>query len=327
MGTLTRRVAMLTLASVMLLAAAPVLPNDSFPSKPVRIIVPYPTGGGADLFARAMAPRLGELLSQPVVVENRAGANGIIGTDAVAKSPPDGYTLVMGNIGPNAINQALYPELPYDCVTGFAPIIRTGYTTHLLAASTKLPVNSVRELIDLARKQPGKLTFASSGIGGSPHLAGELFNLMAGTKMVHVPYKGASPGNTDLVGGQVDVTFNTLPPLLSYVKTKRIKALAVTGGNRSASLPEVPTIGEAALPGYDVTTWYGILAPAGTSRSVVARLNAAFTETLRTPAVRESLTVQGFDVDPSTPEVFGRLIKEEVQRWKEVVKNADVKAN
>jgi len=300
--------------------------QSDFPTKPIRLVVPYPPGGGADIFARTLGQQLGVELGQPVVIDNKAGANGIIGTDLVAKAPPDGYTLVMGNIGPNAINQALYPTLPYDAVRDFSPVALTGYTTHILAVSNKIPVTSVTELIQLAKSKPGTLTFASSGIGGSPHLAGELFMLTTGTRMVHVPYKGASPGNSDLVAGQVDLTFNTLPPLLQFAKTGRIKPLAVTGSKRASSMPELPTLDESGVKGYDVTTWYGILAPAGTPAATVERLNAAIVKSLKTPEVARKLQEQGYDVDTSTPAQFAALIKDEVAKWKRVVKEANVKA-
>ncbi|MBK8741903.1 MAG: tripartite tricarboxylate transporter substrate binding protein [Betaproteobacteria bacterium] len=312
--------------AAMPIAVAPVAAQGSFPSRPLRLVVPYPPGGGADILARTLSQSLAENLGQSIVVDNKAGANGIIGTDMVAKAPPDGYTLVMGNIGPNAINQALYANLPYDCVKDFAPVALTGYTTHILAVNSNMPVANVGELIQLAKKQPGKLTFASSGIGGSPHLAGELFMMLTGTKMVHVPYKGASPGNSDLVAGQVDLTFNTLPPLLQFARTGRIKALAVTGMKRASSLPDVPTIDESGVKGYDVSTWYGILAPAGTPAEIVAKLNAAILKSLKTPEVQQKLQGQGYDVDTSTPEQFASLIRTEVDKWKKVVKEANVKA-
>ena len=312
--------------AAMPIAVAPVAAQGSFPSRPLRLVVPYPPGGGADILARTLSQSLAENLGQSIVVDNKAGANGIIGTDMVAKAPPDGYTLVMGNIGPNAINQALYANLPYDCVKDFAPVALTGYTTHILAVNSNMPVANVGELIQLAKKQPGKLTFASSGIRGSPHLAGELFMMLTGTKMVHVPYKGASPGNSDLVAGQVDLTFNTLPPLLQFARTGRIKALAVTGMKRASSLPDVPTIDESGVKGYDVSTWYGILAPAGTPAEIVAKLNAAILKSLKTPEVQQKLQGQGYDVDTSTPEQFASLIRTEVDKWKKVVKEANVKA-
>ena len=312
--------------AAMPIAVAPVASQGSCPSRPLRLVVPYPPGGGADILARTLSQSLAENLGQSIVVDNKAGANGIIGTDMVAKAPPDGYTLVMGNIGPNAINQALYANLPYDCVKDFAPVALTGYTTHILAVNSNMPVANVGELIQLAKKQPGKLTFASSGIGGSPHLAGELFMMLTGTKMVHVPYKGASPGNSDLVAGQVDLTFNTLPPLLQFARTGRIKALAVTGMKRASSLPDVPTIDESGVKGYDVSTWYGILAPAGTPPEIVAKLNAAILKSLKTPEVQQKLQGQGYDVDTSTPEQFASLIRTEVDKWKKVVKEANVKA-
>ncbi len=298
--------------------------DASFPDKPIRLVVPYPPGGGADLFARTLAQRLAVTLGQPIVIDNKPGANGIVGTDSVAKAAPDGYTLVMGNIGPNAINQAIYPALPYDCVKDFAAVSLTGFTNHILAVRPTLGVSDVQGLIALARKSPGKLTYASSGIGGSPHLAGELFALMTQTSLTHVPYKGASPGNADLVGGQVDLTFNTLPPLLTYVRQDRIKPLAVTAARRASSLPDVPTIDESGVKGYDVSTWYGIFAPARTPRDVVARLNAEIGKALADPETRSKLEGQGFEVQASTPEALAELVRRDVAKWRDVVKQANI---
>lgn len=307
------------------MAGTPAL-GQGFPAKPIKFIVPYPPGGGADIFARTISQRMSENFGQPIIVENKPGANGIIGTDFVAKSAPDGYTILMGNIGPNAINQALYPALPYDSIKDFSPIALTGYTAQILAVRVGLAVDNVQELIALAKKTPGKLTFASAGIGGSPHLAGELFMMLTGTKIVHVPYKGAAPANSDLVSGQVDLTFNTLPPLLQFARSGRIKALAVTGRSRAQSLPDVPTISEAGVKGYDVTTWYGIFAAPKTPAETVAILNAAIVKVLNAPDVRQTLTKQGYEVATSTPLEFSEFVKSEVARWKQVVSNAGVKA-
>jgi len=290
-----------------------------------KLIVPYPPGGGADIFARILAKAMTEETGRSVVVENKPGANGIIGTEAAARAAPDGRTILLGNIGPNAINQAIYPQLPYDCVKDFAAVTLIGYTTHVLAVNPKVPAKSVKELIELARTGPRQLNYASSGQGGSPHLAGELFNLTTGTKLVHIPYKGATPGNSDLVGGQVDLTFNTLPPLLNFIKAGQVRALAVTGKSRSPLLPDVPTMAEAGVPGYDVTTWYGIFAPAKTPPDVVQDLNGVFRKILDTQAVRAQLEDQGYEVATSTPGEFAGMVRDEVAKWARVAKEANVR--
>nr|WP_050878213.1 tripartite tricarboxylate transporter substrate binding protein [Bordetella pertussis] len=289
--------------------------------------VPYPPGGGADIFARTLSEPLAAQLGQPVIVENRPGANGIIGTDAVARAAPDGYTILLGNSGPNAINQAIYPDLPYDAVDSFEEVSLIGYTTHVLVVHPGVQARSVTELIALARRSPGQLNFASTGQGGTPHLAGELFKLMTGTDMVHVPYKGASPSNADVIAGQVQLTFNTLPPLMTSIRAGKVRALAVTGKQRSQLLPEVPTIDEAGVAGYDVQTWYGIHAPAGTPAAVVDRLNQALVAVLSNAQVRAALVGQGYEVATSTPGEFSRMVRDDVAKWRKVVKEAKVKVD
>ncbi|AUL16747.1 tripartite tricarboxylate transporter family receptor [Bordetella bronchiseptica E014] len=307
--------------------AAPAAVAAPFPDRPVRLVVPYPPGGGADIFARTLSEPLAAQLGQPVIVENRPGANGIIGTDAVARAAPDGYTILLGNSGPNAINQAIYPDLPYDAVDSFEEVSLIGYTTHVLVVNPGVEARSVTELIELARRSPGRLNFASTGQGGTPHLAGELFKLMTGTDMVHVPYKGASPSNADVIAGQVQLTFNTLPPLMTSIKAGKVRALAVTGKQRSQLLPEVPTIDEAGVAGYDVQTWYGIHAPAGTPAAVVDRLNQALVAVLSNAQVRAALVGQGYEVATSTPGEFSRMVLDDVAKWQKVVKEARVKVD
>ncbi|WP_262334747.1 tripartite tricarboxylate transporter substrate binding protein, partial [Bordetella pertussis] len=282
---------------------------------------------GADIFARTLSEPLAAQLGQPVIVENRPGANGIIGTDAVARAAPDGYTILLGNSGPNAINQAIYPDLPYDAVDSFEEVSLIGYTTHVLVVHPGVQARSVTELIALARRSPGQLNFASTGQGGTPHLAGELFKLMTGTDMVHVPYKGASPSNADVIAGQVQLTFNTLPPLMTSIRAGKVRALAVTGKQRSQLLPEVPTIDEAGVAGYDVQTWYGIHAPAGTPAAVVDRLNQALVAVLSNAQVRAALVGQGYEVATSTPGEFSRMVRDDVAKWRKVVKEAKVKVD
>ncbi|KDD27325.1 tripartite tricarboxylate transporter substrate binding protein [Bordetella bronchiseptica] len=307
--------------------AAPAAVAAPFPDRPVRLVVPYPPGGGADIFARTLSEPLAAQLGQPVIVENRPGANGIIGTDAVARAAPDGYTILLGNSGPNAINQAIYPDLPYDAVDSFEEVSLIGYTTHVLVVHPGVQARSVTELIALARRSPGQLNFASTGQGGTPHLAGELFKLMTGTDMVHVPYKGASPSNADVIAGQVQLTFNTLPPLMASIRAGKVRALAVTGKQRSQLLPEVPTIDEAGVAGYDVQTWYGIHAPAGTPAAVVDRLNQALVAVLSNAQVRAALVGQGYEVATSTPGEFSRMVRDDVAKWRKVVKEAKVKVD
>ncbi|AQF77835.1 tripartite tricarboxylate transporter substrate binding protein [Bordetella pertussis] len=307
--------------------AAPAAVAAPFPDRPVRLVVPYPPGGGADIFARTLSEPLAAQLGQPVIVENRPGANGIIGTDAVARAAPDGYTILLGNSGPNAINQAIYPDLPYDAVDSFEEVSLIGYTTHVLVVHPGVQARSVTELIALARRSPGQLNFASTGQGGTPHLAGELFKLMTGTDMVHVPYKGASPSNADVIAGQVQLTFNTLPPLMTSIRAGKVRALAVTGKQRSQLLPEVPTIDEAGVAGYDVQTWYGIHAPEGTPAAVVDRLNQALVAVLSNAQVRAALVGQGYEVATSTPGEFSRMVRDDVAKWRKVVKEAKVKVD
>ncbi|WP_376843800.1 tripartite tricarboxylate transporter substrate binding protein [Bordetella pertussis] len=320
----------LRIADTLALGAAlatPAAVAAPFPDRPVRLVVPYPPGGGADIFARTLSEPLAAQLGQPVIVENRPGANGIIGTDAVARAAPDGYTILLGNSGPNAINQAIYPDLPYDAVDSFEEVSLIGYTTHVLVVHPGVQARSVTELIALARRSPGQLNFASTGQGGTPHLAGELFKLMTGTDMVHVPYKGASPSNADVIAGQVQLTFNTLPPLMTSIRAGKVRALAVTGKQRSQLLPEVPTIDEAGVAGYDVQTWYGIHAPAGTPAAVVDRLNQALVAVLSNAQVRAALVGQGYEVATSTPGEFSRMVRDDVAKWRKVVKEAKVKVD
>lgn len=294
----------------------------AFASGPVSIVAPYPPGGGVDSLVRAISPELSTALGRTIVVENRAGANGIIGTDFVAKAKPDGNTLLLGNIGPNAVNQSLYPELPYDCVKDFAPVGLVAKTTHVFAVHPSIPVKTVAEFIEYAKKRPDQLSFASTGTGGSPHLAGELFQLMTGVKMVHVPYKGAAAANTDLLGGHVNATFTTLPSVLSHIKAGKLRALAVTSTTRSSALPEVPTMQEAGVTDYSMNTWYGVFTPAGTKKSVIDSLNTSIVEVLNNPAVAARLEGQGYEIEQSTPDEFATYVNQEVDKWRDVVRQS-----
>ncbi len=298
---------------------------QTYPTKPIRIVVPFPAGGTTDVLARAAAQKLTEALGQAAVVDNRPGAGGNIGAELVAKSPPDGYTLLMGTVGTHAINPSLYPKMPYDHVRDFVPIILVAGVPNVLVINPSLPVNSVQELIAYTKANPGKLNFASSGNGTSIHLSAELFKTMAGVQMAHIPYKGSAPALQDLVGGQVQLMFDNLPSALALIKAGRLKALAVTSKERAAVLPDVPTIAESGLPGFEASSWFGLLAPAGTPQPVIAKLNAEIAKWLATPEAKEKLLAQGAIVAGGTPEDFARHIAAETGKWQKVVKESGAK--
>ena len=300
---------------------------QSFPSRPIRIVVPFPAGGTTDVLARAAAQKLTETLGQPAVVDNRPGAGGNIGAELVAKSAPDGYTLLMGTVGTHAINPGLYPKLPYDHVKDFAPVILVAGVPNVLVINPALPVNSVQELIAYAKANPGKLNFASSGNGTSIHLSAELFKTMAGVQMTHVPYKGSAPALQDLVGGQVQLMFDNLPSSLALIKGGKLKALAVTSGARAAALPDVPTLAESGLPGFEASSWFGLLAPTGTPSSVIAKLNGEIAKWLATPEAKEKLLAQGANAAGGTAEEFAQFIAAETAKWQKVVKESGAKVD
>jgi len=292
----------------------------TYPGHPIKIVVPFPPGGTTDILARAIGYELNKLWGQPVVIENRAGAGGNTGSDMVAKSPADGYTLLMGTVGTHGINVSLYSRMPYDAVKDFAPVSLVATVPNFLVVNPALPVKSVKELIEYARAHPGKLNFASSGSGTSIHLSGELFKSMTGIDMVHVPYKGSTPALQDLVGGQVDLMFDNMPSSLPLVKGGKLRALAVTTAKRSATVPDVPTIAESGVPGYDTSSWFGVLAPAGTPKDIVEKLSAAIAKSLATPEMRERLASQGAEPVGDTPAEFAAFIQAEIAKWARVVK-------
>ncbi len=300
---------------------------QTFPTKPIRIVVPFPAGGTTDVLARAVAQKLTESLGQAAVVDNRPGAGGNIGAELVAKSPPDGYTLLMGTVGTHAINPSLYPKMPYDHVKDFAPVILVAGVPNVLVINPSLPVNSVQELIAYAKANPGKLNFASSGNGTSIHLSGELFKTMAGIQMTHVPYKGSAPALQDLVGGQVQLMFDNLPSSLALIKAGKLKALAVTSLTRAAALPDVPTVAESGLPGFEASSWFGLLAPAGTPPPIVVTLNADVAKWLATPEAREKLLAQGANAAGGSPADFARHIAAETAKWQKVVRESGAKVD
>ncbi len=312
-------------AAGMVLGLAPAQAQQ-YPGKPVRLIVPFPPGGGTDTLARIYGQKLAEIFGQQVVIDNRPGAGTNIGAEIAAKAPPDGYTLLMGNIA-HAINVTLYNKLAYDFVKDFAPVTLLASTPNILVVHPSVPAKSVKELIALARARPGQLDYASSGGGSSSHLAAELFNNMAGVKMTHVPYKGGGPAVIALVGGQVSVGFATTPSVITHVKAGKMRGLGVTTAQRSPSTPELPTISEAGVPGYEAGTWYGLLVPAGTPKEIVARLHAESVKLLKLPDVKDRLDATGFEAIGNTPDQFAAYIRSEIEKWAKVVKVSGARAD
>ena len=298
---------------------------QTYPSKPIRMIVPFAPGGGTDILARIIGQQLADAWGQAVNVENRAGASGNLGTELVARSAPDGHTLVMA-INTHAVNASLYSKLPFDPVKDFAPVILTATTANILVVHPSVAANSVQELIALAKAQPGKLNYASGGSGTTSHLAAELFKTMAGVEMVHVPYKGGGAAYTDLISGQVQLYFVGIPGTLQYLKAGRLRALGVTTPRRSPAAPETPTIAESGLPGFSATTWWGILAPAGTPQPIIARIDFEVARILKLPEVRAKLDAQGFEPVASTPESFGAFMRSEIELWARAVKASGARA-
>ena len=298
--------------------------SQTFPSRPVRIVVPYAPGGGGDTFARLLGPRLAERLGQSVVVDNRPGGGTIIGTELVAKSAPDGHT-VLQNTAAFTINPSLHEKLPYDPIRDFVAVRQVALLPNVLVVHPSIPAASVRELIAYAKAKPG-LTYASSGTGTGAHLAGELFRSMAGIDLVHVPYKGGGAVIPDVIAGRVHMSFATLASVLAHVKTGKVRALGVASATRSLALPSMPTISEAGLPGYDASNWMGLFVPAGTPAAAVNRLDAVFQEVVRLPDVKEKLLAQGFE-PLDGPQDFGKTIREEIAKWRKVVKEAGARAH
>jgi tripartite-type tricarboxylate transporter receptor subunit TctC len=310
-----------------LAAAAGEALAQPYPNKPIKIVIPAAPGGGADIVGRLIGPRLAERLGQPVVMDYRAGAGGIIATESVARAPADGYTLLMGYIGTLGVYPGLYQKLSYDPLRDFAPVAFLAAIPSILVVHPSVPANTVPELIALAKAKPGTLNYASGGSATAPHLAGELFKSLARVDLVHVPYKGSGPAMNDMLGGQVSVMFNTMVQTIPYVQSGRLKALAVTGAKRSAALPNVPTVAEAGVAGYEIVGWFGIVAPAGTPREIVARLNAEILAVLAEPQLKEQMTALGSEpTDIRTPEQFGGFMRNEISKWTQVVKESGMKA-
>ena len=307
------------------LTAAPAALAQTYPTKTVRMIVAFPPGGTTDILARATAQKLTEAFGQQVVIDNRPGAGGNIGTELVARSPADGYTLLASPGSTLTSNPAVYAKVPFDTVRDFAPVTIIAEVPNVLIVHPSLPVKTVKELIALAKARPGQLAYASTGAGQSTHLSAELFKQMARVDMIHVPYKGSAPALTDMVAGQVTVMFDNMPSCLPFVKAGRLKAIAVTSTKRSPTTPELPTVAEAALPGFDVTVWFSVLAPANTPRDIVARLNGEIVKALKAPDMRERLSQQGAEPVGNTPEEFAGVIKRDLAKWSKLVKDANIR--
>jgi tripartite-type tricarboxylate transporter receptor subunit TctC len=318
------RVARLAVLAACALAALPAFAQQ-WPSKTIRYIVPFPPGAFNDTLGRTIATDLSKVLGQPVVVDNRPGGNSIIGTEAAAKSPPDGYTL-FGAALPFSVIQSLY-KTSFDVTRDFAGVTLAGTSANLLVAHPAFPPNNVKELIAYAKAKPGRINYGSSGNGTSVHLSMEVFKAMTQTFMVHIPYKGSAPVVTDLLAGQVDVMFDNVPNVIQHVRAGKMKALGVSTVKRSTLAPEVPSIDEAGVPGYDLSVWFGVLAPAGTPREIIQRLNVEIVKILQSPEVKERFVKQGVDVQTGTPEQFDAFVKSEVARWAKVIKDAGIRAD
>ena len=300
---------------------------QTWPTRAVRLISPFAPGGGADITSRAVAQKLTVTLGQQVIVDNRGGAGGMLGVDLAAKSPPDGYTLVMGTIGPIAINPSLLSKMPYDPLKDLAPISQAAVAVNVLVVHPSLPAKSVKELIAIARARPTDLNYGSSGSGAADHLAGELFNAMVKVKMAHIPYKGGAPAMMDLISGNVQIVFSTLSTATGAIEAGRVRPLAVAGSKRFEGLPELPTMSEAGLKGFEVNNWYGLFAPAGTAKDIIARVSGETAKALAMPDVKKRLMEAGIIATSSSPEGFATYIRAESAKWGKVIKDANIKAD
>lgn len=312
------------LVGMLIGAAAGIAVAQDYPNKPIRFIVPYPPGGGTDVVARILTEPLTNALGQPIIIDNRGGAAGNVGTDIAAKAPADGYNILF-TLSSHTINPKLYPKLPFDVEKDFVPISLAAMIPQILVVHPSVPANNVQELIAYAKAQPGKLNYASVGTGSPGHIAGELFKLKTGVDIVHVPYKGGGPAVTDTIGGQVQMLFVSMPAAWQHVKSGRLKAIAVTSDKRSVAAPDVPTFLESGVPDYVVNSWYDALAPAKTPPAALAKLQAAFAQVLQNPQIKEKLLLQGAEAAPSTPAEFDRIIRDELAKWDYVIRAANIK--
>ena len=309
------------LAAVLPLCAS--LPAAAaWPEKPIRFVVPFPPGGGADIMARPMTQKLAESLGQPVLIDNKGGAGGTLGAETAARAAPDGYTLFFGTVGTQAINVGLYPKLSYDPVKDFSPISLTHNAPRILVVHPSIPAKNVAELIAYAKSKPGVLNFASAGSGGTNHLSGELFKMMAGVDMTHVPYKGAGPAVADVLAGRVSMTFDSIPVWMAHIKAGKVRALGVTSAQRSATVPDIPTIAESGLRGFDVSNWLGVFAPANVSKDIVTRLNAELKRIMADTEIRKQLVDQGVEAMYTTPEALATIIRADITKWSKLVKDS-----
>jgi tripartite-type tricarboxylate transporter receptor subunit TctC len=315
----------LLLAGVLAFASTSLPAQAPYPNRPIQLVVPVPPGGAADFMARTVGAKLAEALGQPVVINNRGGAGGTIASAGVAKADPDGYTLLLNSITTHGIGPHLYTSLPYNPERDFSPIILLARLPLIMTVNASVPAKSVKDVVELAKAQPGQLAFASSGNGGAPHLAGELFKKVTGTSLLHVPYRGSGPAVVDLIAGRIAIMFDAAPSLLPFITAGKLRPLAAASAQRHRLLPEIPTFAELGHGGMDISLWYGIAAPAGTPQPVVRRLNSEFAKILEMPGIRESFAEQGADPAGGSPEQFDAFIREESARWREVVKQAGIK--
>lgn len=314
-------------AALCVFAAAPAAAADDYPNRPIRWVSPWPAGGTNDILSRMIARQLETRLGQPIIVDNRAGAAGTIGSDFTAKSAPDGYIITLGSTPTHATARVAYPNLPYNPLTDFEPITRAGTLPNVLVVRPTLEVKSVAELIAHAKANPGKLNFYSSGIGSSQHLSGELFKKMAGLDVQHVPYKGQALGFTDLLAGRIDFAFDNITPLLPYIQNGQVRALAVSTANRSPALPDTPTVAEAGLPGYDAAVWFGVFAPRGVPAAILDKLNAAIVDSLKSPELAKRLSELGVQDVGSTRAEFGAFYRHDIEKWNDLIKSAGIAPN
>ncbi len=322
---------MMTMARVALVSVTLVISAlasaQGFPSRPIRMIVPYAPGGNVDISARIVGPGMGDLLGQTIIVENRPGGGGNVGAGLVAKATPDGHTLLVGSSGPLSVNPVVFKDIPYDSVKDFAPVSLVQIVPLVLLVSPQFTVGSVKALIDRAKAQPGKITIASAGTGTTNHFAIELFSAMTGAKLLHVPYKGSGPALSELLGGQVNTMIDQLTSSMGFIKDGKLKVIAVTAAKRVSALPNVPTLAESGVPNYEASTFLGILAPAGTPRALIAKLNAALRKVMNTAAVQERFRALGADPGGSTPEEFAKMIRDELNKWRSLAQRANLKFN
>jgi tripartite-type tricarboxylate transporter receptor subunit TctC len=300
---------------------------QSYPNKPIRLVITYPPGGTTDFVGRPVAQKMSELLGQQVVVDNRGGAGGVIGTMMIAQSPPDGYNLLLGTSAGMTINPQIHSKLPYDPLKDFAPVSRTNVNPQILVAHPALAANNIKELIALAKAKPGTLNVSSSGVGTPNHLGAEMLKFMAGIDIVHIAYKGGGPATTDLIAGQTQLQFSSIPTVLQHIKAGRLKILAIGSAKRSPALPEVPTIAESGVPGYEYTTWYGIFAPKGTPAPILNKLSDVITKAVSSPEIAQRFIPQGAEPSPSTPQELTTYMREEYARWGKVIKAANIRAD